>query len=342
MFDPAFDPTTDHVLSLNPYGIASVLSLVHVSVCAGDARAHNPEKVAGQQSQLQRQHSPDSSAAASGLAAAITPAAEDSVSSRDVSAQSSPRAVCLLQPEQAVGDAQSMRSTGDAGPRVQGPPVDRAPQSVSAIQAMLPASDANSQQQYAAASQPLGRSSASADIVVPKVQGRAVVQSSAAVDGDQICLVEEDRQSMAGGQAHASAEEVASRVQGATADASPQVCHTASKGHAALATSPAMDAESAPANTASNMAAAAADAHTVLDADLAWILQHEEEINQQLLELGISESLGQSAVECVGGKTPLETRAGADKDSPWGRLPHKFSHVRSIKGEERHVAWLCV
>ncbi len=144
---------TDHNLCLDPYGIASVLSLVHVSVCAGDARVHRPENVPLQQSQLQKQHSPDNSAAASAVAAAITAAAEGSMSSKDVSAQSSPRAVCF-QPEQAVGEAQSMRSAGDAGPRVQGPPDDRVPLSVSAVQAVLPASDANSQQQYAAASQP--------------------------------------------------------------------------------------------------------------------------------------------------------------------------------------------
>ncbi|KAL0024811.1 hypothetical protein WJX79_000215 [Trebouxia sp. C0005] len=112
--------------------------------------------------------------------------------------------------------------TGDA----QGPPVDRVPQSVSAIQAELPA-DVNSQQQYAAASQPLELSSAFADVVVP-----------------------------------------------------------------------------------------------------------QEQIYQLQLEQATTESLRQSAVECVGrSKTPLETRAGADKDSPWGRLPHKFSHVRSIKGD---------
>ena len=158
-----------------------------MSVCAGDARVHNPEKVAGQQSQLQRQHSSDSSAAASAVAAAITPAAESSVSSGDVSAQSSLTAVSLMQPEQAVGEAQSMTSTGDAGPRVQGPPVDRATQSVSATQAVLPTSDTNFQQQDAAAIQPLDLSNASADVVVPQVQGRADVHSSAAADSNQIC-----------------------------------------------------------------------------------------------------------------------------------------------------------
>ncbi|KAA6420423.1 MAG: hypothetical protein FRX49_09585 [Trebouxia sp. A1-2] len=152
--------------------------------------------------------------------------------------------------------------TGNARPQVQNPPVGRVPQPVSAIQAVLPASDANPQQQYAAASQPSSLSSASADVVVPQVQGRAVVESSAAVDGDQICLVEDDRQPLNDGQALASAEEVASR-----------------------------------------------------------------------LEQAIALSLGQSAVVCVGGKTPLETRAGADRDSPYGRLPFFFSHVRSIKGD---------
>ncbi|DBA66779.1 TPA: OTU domain, ubiquitin aldehyde binding [Trebouxia sp. C0005] len=303
------------------------------------------------------------------------------MSSRDVTAESSPTAVCLLQPEQAVGDAQSMRSTGDAGSRVQGPPVDRVPQSVSAIQAELPA-DVNSQQQYAAASQPLELSSAFADVVVPQVQGRAVVQSSA--DGNQVCLAEDDRQSMTGSQTHASAEEIAPQVQGATADASPQVSDTASKGHAALARSPPVNVESAPANAASAEAAAAADALMASDAAFAiWLQQEEhcksaghesglhsiesmaafeaelhadieelrhrsnmrpirtsypcvtqEQIYQLQLEQATTESLRQSAVECVGrSKTPLETRAGADKDSPWGRLPHKFSHVRSIKGD---------
>ena len=41
----------------------------------------------------------------------------------------------------------------------------------------------------------------SADVVVPQVEGRAVVQSSAAADGDQICLVEDDRQCVTGSQA---------------------------------------------------------------------------------------------------------------------------------------------
>ncbi len=394
---PKNDQTTDHVLLLDPYGIASVLSLVHVSVCAGDARVPRPENVPGQQSQFQRQHSPDTSAAASALAAAITPAAEGSLFGRDMSAQLSPRAVSLLQPQQAVGDAQSMRSTGDAGPRVQGPPVDRAPQSVSAAQPVLPASEATCQQQDAAASQPLGSSSATADVVVPQVQGRAVLQSPTAVDGEQICLVEADRQSVDGGQAHASAEEVASRVQDATADATPQVHGRATEAHAALATSPVANAESAPTNAASAMAAAAADAQIASDADLARRLQHEvdcksagrnsglqsvksisalqaesdrlqadieslssrpklrpissqassllsweEEVEQLLLEQAIAESLGQSALAFVGGQAPSETRAEADKDTPWGRLPIKFPLVRSIKGEERHVAWLCV
>ena len=105
----------------------------------------------------------------------------------DVSAESSPAAVTLIQPEQAVGEAQSITSTGDAGPRVQGPPVDRATQSVSATQAMLPTSDTNFQQQDAAAIQPLDLSNASADVVVPQVQGRADVHSSAAADSNQIC-----------------------------------------------------------------------------------------------------------------------------------------------------------
>ena len=76
------------------------------------------------------------------------------MSSTDVSAQSSPTAVCLIQAEQALGEAQTMTSTGDAGPRVQGPPVDRAPQAVSAIRAVLPAPGANIQQQHDAADQP--------------------------------------------------------------------------------------------------------------------------------------------------------------------------------------------
>ncbi len=358
-----------------------------MSVCAGDARVHNPEKVAGQQSQLQRQHSSDSSAAASAVAAAITPAAESSVSSGDVSAQSSLTAVSLMQPEQAVGEAQSMTSTGDAGPRVQGPPVDRTPQAVSAIQAVLPASDANFQQRYAAASQPLGSSSASAEIVVPQVQGSAVVHSSAALDSNHICLVEDDRQSMTDSQAHASAEEVASRVQDATADVSAQLPGRVTVAHAALANSPAVNAESAPADAASAEAAAAAEARMASDAAMASWLQDEEDYmsawsDSELLQsvqsssavqaqsdtpqsdlklrpIGISyqassvlsyeEQMYQQATdasledyECVGEKAPMEIRAGADKDSPWGRLPCKFSDVRAIKGDENNVAWLCV
>jgi hypothetical protein len=355
------------VLLLGPYGIAPVLSLVHVSVCAGGARVPRPQEVPGQQSQFQRQHSPDTSAAVSALADAITPAADGSLSSRDVSAQSSPDAVSLLQPQQAVGDAQSTRSTG------------------AAASAML-ADEIGSRVQDAAANQPLGSSSATAD----------VVQSPAAVDGGQICHVKDDRQSVDGGQAHASAEEVASQVQDATADASPQVHGRATVAHAALATFPAVNAESAPTNAASAMAVAAADAQIASDADLARRLQHEEncksagrdsgaqsvksisalqadgdrlqaefealasrpklrpistssqassllsweEVGQLQLEMAIALSLGQSAMVCVGGQAPLETRAEADKDTPWGRLPLNFSHVRSIKGEERHVAWL--
>ena len=172
---------------LDPYSIASVLSLKHVSVCAGNARVPTSESMPGQQSQLQRQHSPDSSAAASAVAAAITPDAEGSMSSTDVSTQSSTTAVTLIQAEQAVGEAESLTSTGDAGPQVQGPPVDRATQSVSATQAVLPTSDTNFQQQDAAAIQPLDLSNASADVVVPQVQGRADVHSSAAADSNQIC-----------------------------------------------------------------------------------------------------------------------------------------------------------
>jgi hypothetical protein len=360
-------------------------------VCAGDARVHRPEDVPRQQSQIQRQHSCDSSAAASAVAAATTAAAEGSVSSRDVSAESSPAAVTLIQPEQAVGEAQSMTSTGDVGPRVQGPPVDRAPHSISAIQTVLPASNTNSQQQDAAASQPLDLFSASADVVVPQVQGRAVVHSSAAADSNQICLVEDDRQSVADSQAHASAEEVASRVQDATADASPLVHGKATEAHAALATPLAVNAESAPADAASAEAAAAAqmalDAEVAghlheedcksagidsqLQSDEAMValqaklladieqlhrraklhpitpfsqpsppLSYEEKMDQEQLELGIAVSLSQYA--CVGKKVPLEPRAGADKDSPHGRLPFFFSHVRPIKGEDNNVAWLCV
>ena len=384
----------DHNLWLVLLRHSSALSLVHVSVCAGDAQVHRSQKVPKQQSQLQRQHSPETSAAASALAAATTPAAEGSMSSRDVSAESSPRAVCLLQPEQAVGDAQGIKSAGNARPQVQNPPVGRVPQPVSAIQAVLPASDANPQQQYAAASQPSSLSSASADVVVPQVQGRAVVESSAAVDGDQICLVEDDRQPLNDGQALASAEEVASRVQDATVDDSPQVLDRATLEHAALATSPAVNAEPAPTNAATAEAAAAAESPMDTDADIAIWLQHEEDCKSagrelwlhsvesmaalglhadigklrrrsklrpistsyhvlpmlswqdmyqcMQLEQAIALSLGQSAVVCVGGKTPLETRAGADRDSPYGRLPFFFSHVRSIKGEEISVAWLCI
>jgi len=225
---------------------------------------------------------------------------------------------------------------------------------------------------------------------VPQVQGRAVVQSSAAVDSNQICLVEDDRQSVAGGQAHASAEEVASRVQDVNADVSAQDHGRATEAHAALATPPAMNAESAPANAASPDAAAAADARMASDVAVArwlqdeedcmsaWshsgllqsvksssalqaqtdtlqadreqlcpigtsyqassVLSYEENMNQRLLEQGIAASLGQSAVACVGRKVPLETRAGADKDSPYGRLPFIFSHMRSIKGEDNNVA----
>jgi len=302
------------------------------------------------------------------------------MSSRDTSADLSPAAVTLIQPEQAVGEAQSMTSTGDDWPRVQGPPVDRATQSVSAIQAMLPASDANSQQQDAAASQPLDLFSASADVVVPKVQGRAVVHSSASLDGTQICLVEDDRRSVAGGQAHASAEEVASRVQDATADASPLVHGKATEAHAALATPLAVNAESAPADAASAEAAAAAEARMASDAAMASWLQDEEDRMSAWSDLGLLQSVQSSSAlqdmeqlcpigtsyqessvlscedkmdqqatdasledcECVGEKAPMEIRAGADKDSPWGRLPRKFPDVRAIKGEENNVAWLCV
>ena len=70
---------------------------------------------------------------------------------------------------------------------MQGPPVDKIPQSVGATHTMLPTSDANSQQQDAAAIQPLDLSNASADVVMPQVQGRADVHSSAAADSNQIC-----------------------------------------------------------------------------------------------------------------------------------------------------------
>ena len=59
-------------------------------------------------------------------------------------------------------------------------------------------------------------------------------------------------------------------------------------------------------------------------------------MDQEQLELGIAVSLSQYA--CVGKKVPLEPRAGADKDSPYDRLPRKFSDVRAIKGEENNVA----
>ena len=334
------------------YGTASVLSLVHVSVCAGHPRVSTPELVPKQQSQLQRQHSLDSSAAASAAAVAITAAAEGSMSSRDVSPQSSPAAASLIQPEQAFGDAQSVKSTGTAA------------------SAML--------------ADEIGSSSASADVVVPQVQGRAVAQSSAAIDGDQICFLEDDRQSVAESQAHASAEEAASRVLGATADVSPQHHDTAIKGHATLAMSLAGNAESASANAAnaeapmaldaamarwwqdkedckgaglvstlqSNESMAALEGEIVADigqlhrrpklhpittySQPSTVLSYGEKIYQLELEQAVAASLQQS--ECVGEKVPLESRAGDDKDSPYGRLPRIFSRVRSIKGEERHVA----
>ncbi|DBB14961.1 TPA: hypothetical protein ACH3X3_004558 [Trebouxia sp. C0006] len=320
----------------------------------GNARVPTSESMPGQQSQLQRQHSPDSSAAASAVAAAITPDAEGSMSSTDVSTQSSTTAVTLIQAEQAVGEAESLTSTGDAGPQVQGPPVDRATQSVSATQAVLPTSDTNFQQQDAAAIQPLDLSNASADVV-------------------------DDRQSVTDSQAHASAEEVASRVPDATADASPLVHGRATVAHAALPNPPAEDAESAPADAASAEAAAAAEARMVSDAAMAswWQdqedsmiagllqsvnsgsalqaetdtlqaepdqlffigtsdqtpsgLSYEEDMNQRLFDQTVANSLGEYA--CVGDKVPLEPRAGVDKDSPHGRLPHKVSFVRSILGD---------
>ncbi len=55
------------------------------------------------------------SAASSAVAAATTAAAEGSLSSRDISAQSSPVAVSLIQAEQAVGEGERRRATG-AGP----------------------------------------------------------------------------------------------------------------------------------------------------------------------------------------------------------------------------------
>ena len=66
------------------------------------------------------------------------------------------------------------------------------------------------------------------------------------------------------------------------------------------------------------------------------LLSYGEKIYQLELEQAVAASLEQSA--CVGEKVPLQSRAGDDKDSPYGRLPRKFPHVRSIKGEERHVA----
>ena len=193
---------------------------------------------------------------------------------------------------------------------------------------------------------------------------------------------------MTDSQAHASAEEVASRVQDATADASPLVHGRATVAHAALPNPPAEDAESAPADAASAEAAAAAEARMVSDAAMAswWQdqedsmiagllqsvnsgsalqaetdtlqaepdqlffigtsdqtpsgLSYEEDMNQRLFDQTVANSLGEYA--CVGDKVPLEPRAGVDKDSPHGRLPHKVSFVRSILGEENIVAWLCV
>ena len=251
------------------YSTASVLSLVHVSVCAGDPRVTTPELVPKQQSQLQRQHRPDSSAAASAVAAAITAAAEGSMSSRDVSSQSSPAAASLLQPEQAFGDAQSVTSTGTAA-------------------SAMSADEIGSRVQNSAASQPLGSSSASAGVVVPQVQGRAVAQTSAATDGHQICFLEDDRQSVAESQAHASAEEVASGVQGATADVSPQVHDTAIKGHAM---SPAGNAESASANVAS------AEAQMALDAAVARWWQNVEDCKGAGLDSGLQSVESMAALE---------------------------------------------
>ncbi len=68
---------------------------------------------------------------------------------------------------------------------------------------------------------------------------------------------------------------------------------------------------------------------------LSW-----EEVEQLQFELVMAQSLGQSAY--VGEKAPLEPGAGADKDSPHGRLPLSFSRVRPIKGEDIKLAWLCV
>ncbi len=294
------------------------------------------------------------------------------MSSTHISAHSSPTTVALIQPEQAVGEAQSVK------------PTDRA----------ASADGIGSRVQNVAAGQPSGSSSASAHAVVPQVQGRAVVLSSAASDSNQMCLVEDDRQSMTDSQAQTSAEEVASRVQDATADVSAQLPGRVTVAHAALATPPAVNAESAPADAASAEAAAAAQ--MALDAEVARHLQDEEdsktagfdsglqsvesmaalqaktdalqadtekllrgsklrpvgtsnqassqpsweELDQLQLELVMANSLSQYAY--VGEKAPLEPRAGADKDSPHGRLPFFFSRVRSIKGEDNNVAWLCV
>ena len=237
------------------YGTASVLSLVHVSVCAGHPRVSTPELVPKQQSQLQRQHSLDSSAAASAAAAAITAAAEGSMSSRDVSPQSSPAAASLIQPEHA----QSVKSTGTAA------------------SAML--------------ADEIGSSSTSADVVVLQVQGRAVAQNSAAIDGDQICFLEDDRQSVAESQAHASAEEAASRVHGATADVSPQLHDTAIKGHATPGMSPAGNAESASANAAS------AEASMALDAAMARWWQNGEDCKGAGLDSRLQSNESMAALE---------------------------------------------
>ena len=59
-------------------------------------------------------------------------------------------------------------------------------------------------------------------------------------------------------------------------------------------------------------------------------------MDQEQLERGIAVSLGECAF--VGKKVPLEQSLGADKDSPYDRLPRKFSDVRAIKGEENNVA----
>ena len=191
-----------------------------------------------------------------------------------------------------------MTSTGDAGPRVQGPPVDKIPQSVSAIQAMLPTSDANFQQQFAAVSQPFSLSSASAGAVVPQVQGNAVVHSSAASDSNQIYLVEHDRQSVTGSQAHASEEEVASRVQDATADVSAQLPSKATVGHAALANPPAENAESASTDAASAEAAAAAEARMASDAAMARRLQDDEDYMSAWSGSELLQSVQSSSAVC--------------------------------------------